>query len=272
MPNTFENRAPLSETEKKYPSAVYYDQQPTPIGVLENMILNEACPVPEKNAIQAEDWLQFLDHLDTYSDAEYGYCMLDEKRGYLANYLYWSHITPEMNGWWYRWINIHPKDVTEEGSLHYKIWYPGEHFDHGYINGKDRSDGYICKDYNTEGTLITTYRYPLKLTDLGVSQKKIDELTAQGFSFDTAWEQGEGGMRLSLNTTRKLPNGDMEKRTRTWIGYGIVDGRVVKDENACCTEKMLRDTLYHQSVEGRYLDLLLPELYQRFGDLPGDEV
>ncbi len=270
---TFENRIPLSEAERKYPTAQYYDRRPSPIGALEGQILNSAAVMTPDQAIPAENWTDMIDHLEEYYDREFGYCMLDDRRGYMANYLYWSHITDEMNHWWYRWINIRPKDVpAEDGSLHYKIWYPGEHIDHGYINGKDRSGGYIAKDYDADGNIVTTYRYPVNLTDFGVSEDRIKELQAKGYGFDAAWETGEGGMRLSLNTTKQMPNGDIEKRTRTWIGYGIVDGKVVKDENACCTEKMLRDTLHHQSVEGRYLDYLLPELYSRFGNMPEDEV
>lgn len=270
---TFENRLPLSEAEKKYPTAEYYDRKPTAIGVLENQILNTASPIKIEDAILAENWMDLVENLETYSNGEYGYCMLDEKRGYLANYLYWTHITPEMNRWWYRWINIRPDDVPEsDGTLHYKLWYPGEHIDHGYINGKDRFGGYFAHDYDANNNVIETLRFPLNVVDFGVSEERIKELREKGYGFDCAWETGEGGMRLSLNTTRQLPNGDIEKRTRTWIGYGVVDGKVVKDENACCTEKMLRDTLYHQSVEGRYLDILLPELYERFGHLPENEV
>lgn len=119
--------------------------------------------------------------------------------------------------------------------------------------------------------MVTTYRYPLNLTELGVSSEKIASLKRKGYFFDVAWEKGEGGMRLSLNAICHRSNGDTEKRTRTWIGYGIVNGKVVKDEDACCTEKMLRDTLYHQSVEGRYMDILLPEVYSRFGSLPENQ-
>lgn len=269
---TFEERHPLSEAERKYPSAEYYDRKPVAVGVLQNQILNTASPMSLKDAILGENWISLIDSIEQYSNGEYGYCMLDESRGYMANYLYWTNIRPEINAWWYRWINIRPKDVPEgQGNLHYKLWCPGVHFDHGYINGKDRSNGYYAQDYDPDGNIITTMRYPVNPVDFGVKQERIDALTAQGYMFDCAWETGEGGMHLSLNAIHKLPNGHIEKRTRTWIGYGLQDGRVVKDENACCTETMLREMLHHQSAEGRYVDLLVPELYARFGHLPEDE-
>jgi hypothetical protein len=64
--------------------------------------------------------------------------------------------------------------------------------------------------------------------------------------------------------TKRFKNGITEKRTRTWIGYGVKDGGAVKDENACCTKKMLRVMLYHQTVEGRYMETIVPELYGNY--------
>ncbi len=269
----FKDRLPLTKEEREYPTAEYYDREPPKIGILEKQLLEHANPIDPKFAIPAEEWLSLLDNIENYAEAEYGYCMLDEKRGYMANYLYFKTMPAEMTHWWYGWINIRPKGVPEDaGSLHYKIWYPGEHIDHGYINGVDRSDGYFALDYDVEGNVVETRRYKVDIAEHGVSQERIDFLAKNNYFVDCAWETGEGGMRLSLNVTHKLPNGDTEKRTRTWIGYGLKDGKVVRDENACCTEKMLKTTLTHQTIEGHYMETLVPELYSRFGDKPADSV
>ncbi len=269
----FSERPDLCQEERAYETAAYYDIEPIKPGVLEQMILDQACPMDPKDAIPAESFTDLVANIEQYSKGEFGYCMFDNKRGYLANYLYWKKIRPEMTRWWYRWINIKPQGVPDGcGSLHYKIWYPGEHIDHGYINGKDRFGGYFADDYDSEGNIIRTYRYPLNILDFGISQGRLDELRNAGYGIDCAWETGEGGMHLSLNVTRSLPNGDVEKRTRTWIGYGVRDGKVVADENACCTEEMLRNILSHQSIEGNYLESLLPELYKKFSGRPEDTV
>lgn len=270
----FNERPPLTPQEKSFPSAEYYDREPGKPGVLEQQILNYSCPLPSSKVISAENWATgVIDSLEQGFDLSFGYCMLDDCRGFLVNYLLWKGIAPEMTLWWYHWINVRPRGVAPEaGSLHYKLWYPGEHLDHGYINGVDRSDGYFALDYDDAGNVIETKRYGVDLTAFGVSQERLDRLKRSGYFIDSAWETGEGGMRLSLNATHKLPGGESEKYAFTWIGYGIQDGKVVPDPNACCTEQILRNTLSHQNAEGRYLEKLLPELYEKFGQLPPDAV
>jgi hypothetical protein len=261
----FTERLPLSAEESKLEMARYYDIEPPGIGVLEAQLLETACPIDPKYAVPGESFTDFAANITTYSKCEYGYCMLDEKRGYMANYLLWTKVKPEMTRWWYGWINRNPKDVSrDQGSLHYKLWYPGEHFDHGYINGKDRSGGVYGIDYDSAGNLIRTDRFQLDICDFGISPEYANQLREKSYMVDCAWETGEGGMHLSLNISKSLGNGIVEKRTRTWIGYGIKDGRIIKDENACCTEKMLYNMLYHQSVEGRYMESLVPELYAKY--------
>ena len=269
----FEDRLPLSAEEKKYESAEYYDRKPREFGKLENELLEIACPMPADMAIPAENWLDMLKHIDDPLKMDFGYAMLDDRRGYFVNYLYWNGLDGKATQWWYRWINIKPRTVDgADGSLHYKIWYPGEHIDHGYINGKDRSGGYYALDYNAAGEVVETRRFNVNPIEFGIPQEIMDDVTAQGYFIDCAWESGEGGLHLSLNVTHRLSNGDTEKWAHNWIGWGIRDGKLFKDPDAACTESLLKSSLRHVNIEGRYLEKLLPELYERFGNQPEDAV
>lgn len=270
----FSDRPPLTERERAFPSAEYYEREPGRPGVLEQQILNFNCPVPPEKVIPAENWAKgVIDRIEKGFDVSFGYCMLDDRRGFVVNYLLWNNITPEMSRWWYGWINVRPQGVpADAGNLHYKLWYPGEHLDHGYINGKDRSGGYYALDYDADGNIVETKRYRVDLTNFGVSQERLDYLKEHNYAIDSAWETGEGGMRLSLNVTHQLATGEVEKYAFNWIGYGVKDGRVVADPEACCTPQMLHNMLYHMNSEGRYLEKLLPELHERFASLPSDEV
>lgn len=265
-------RLKLSEKEKGLELAKYfYVEQPQP-GVLEQQIL-DAGPMDPADAIPPEHFTDLAANAETYYKKEFGYCMFDDRRGYIANYLKWNNMPGDLTRWWYSWININHKDVPkEDGCLHYKVWFPGEHYDHGFINGKDRFGGVYGIDYDADGNLVRTDRYNVSITDFGISPERAQELKEKGYMIDCAWETGEGGMHLSLNMSRRCEDGSIEKRTRTWIGYGIVDGKIVKDENACCTEKMLYNMLRHQNAEGRYMEKLVPELYEKYGHLPADEV
>ena len=266
------NRLPLTQAEMQSPLAPYYDREDPKPGVLEQMLLDLG-PMDPKDAIPAEHFTDLALHAETYYRKEFGYCMFDECRGYIANYLKWNALPGDMTRWWYGWININQKGVSKEnGCLHYKIWYPSEHFDHGYINGKDRHGGVYSLDYTKDGQLVRTDRYQLDITQFGVSPERAAELKEKGYMLDCAWETGEGGMHLSLNMTYRCPDGSVEKRTRTWIGYGVKDGKIIKDPDACCTEQMLYNMLAHQNAEGRYMEKLVPEIYAAFGSLPADEV
>jgi hypothetical protein len=76
--------------------------------------------------------------------------------------------------------------------------------DRHYINGRDKSDGVYGFDYDSEGKLISTERFPLDIYGFGVSGERADYLKEKGYMLDCARETGEGGMHLSLNITKRF--------------------------------------------------------------------
>jgi hypothetical protein len=36
---------------------------------------------------------------------------------------------------------FHQSQMNDKGNLKYKIWNPADHYDHGFIKGKDKHDG-----------------------------------------------------------------------------------------------------------------------------------
>jgi DAPG hydrolase PhiG domain len=65
----------------------------------------------------------------------------------------------------------------------------------------------------------------------------------------------------------------LEKITREWIGYGVKDGKVVRDKTTPASmlcEEYLRKVLVHATTEAQQLGKFLPELYARYKDLPDD--
>ena len=98
-------------------------------------------PLDLKEALLPEHLLDLLEPTG-YLDAEYGYCTLPNGAGYMAMYFVYPYCTPQMIGWWFRWVNVLPKTQPEgTGNLKYKLWCPPDHIIHAFNNGKDLSEG-----------------------------------------------------------------------------------------------------------------------------------
>jgi hypothetical protein len=277
------NRPELSPEEKKLPLAKYYNLPLTPPGPLYQQILDHG-PIDPKLAIKAENFLDLLQPTG-YDKEEYGCCILEDGTGYLAVYTTYPNCTPEMLSWWLRWLNVHSKGMPEgKGNLKYKIWCPPDHYDHGFINGKDRSGGiYTIEslDLGKGEDKHYTIRHPINLRDYGLTEKREQELKAAGCWVDCAYSSSHTltpphtqlpGTTLALTLSRRSPLGFMEKRSRIWIGYGVKDGKVCRGENRrTLSEEGLKKGIIHNTIEAQQLCKFLPELYAEYHDKPDDE-
>jgi hypothetical protein len=280
------DRPELSPEEKKLPLAEYYDLPLYPPGPRE-MQLIDACPIDPKLAIKTENFTDLLKPTG-YGKAEYGYCMMDDGSGYMAIYTTYPNCTPQMLGWWFRWLNVHPKGTPEgKGNLKYKIWCPPDHFDHGFINGKDGRDGiYAIEsiDLGQGEDKVYFFRHPLDLKDYGLTKEREQELKEAGCWIDCSWvtfhspespHAAHPGTYLWLTISRHCPQGGMEKRTRVWIGYGVKDGAVYFDESTTpemLSEDYMRTFQIHCTVEAQHLSKFLPGLYAKYSGMPDDEL
>ncbi len=89
----FADRPELSPEERKLPLAKYYDLPLYPPGPREQQLIN-TCPIDPKLAIKVENFLDLLQSTG-YSQAEYGYCMMEDGSGYMAIYTVYPNCTPK---------------------------------------------------------------------------------------------------------------------------------------------------------------------------------
>jgi len=279
------NRRELSTEERKLPIAKYFDLPLDPPGPREQQLI-DLCPIDPSLAIKPENFLDLLQPTG-YTNAEYGYCMLPDGTGYLAVYTAYPNCTPQMLSWWFRWLNVHTKGMPDnQGNLKYKIWNPADHWDHGFINGKDRTDGiYTVESLDLgQGEPMTyTIRNPLNPRDFGLSEEREKALKAAGCWVDCCFEsfhevaaphKRTPGTHLFLTLSRMSPQGFLEKCTREWIGYGVKDGKVVRDETTPASmlcEEYLKKVIIHATVEAQQLSKFLPALYAEYKDKADNE-
>lgn len=271
------DRRPLFPEEEKMPLAKYFYnyevKMPTP---LEMQIIN-AGPMKLEDAILPENFTDLLKPTG-YDKVEMGYCMFPDGSGYVATYrVRPPHISGEMERWYRNWRNLKSKSmVPGHGNLRYKIWLPADHFDHYYVNWIDGTDGVFTTeslDLGEGDRLYNTIRHQFDVRDFGVTEEQLQELKDAGINFNGkgSWESfDEPGSHLCLSITRPCPWGGVETRSREWIGWRPVNGKLVRDESTYCTEEYLRKVVIHTLVEWNHLYTFLPDLYEEYKDQPAD--
>ena len=289
----FKKGPELSPEEKRLPLAKYYDIPLTPLGPLLQQIIDYGCPLDPKLAIKAENMLDLL-KTTGYDKQEFGYCMMEDGTGYMATYTTYPNFTPAMLSWWFRWLNVYPKNLPKgKGNLKYKIWCPPDHYDHDFINGKDNKDGIWTVesfDFGAGEDKVGTIRHPFNLRDYGLTAEKEKELKEAGCWIDPAYvtfhppvpyhtpgmsHQQLPGTYLNLTLSRMNPLGIMEKISRMWVGYTVKDGKVVRDEStpsSMLCEEFLKKLLIHATIEAQQGSKWFPELYAKYHNKPDDEL
>ncbi|MFT9008241.1 MAG: hypothetical protein ABF489_08575 [Bifidobacterium sp.] len=285
-------RRELLPEEEALPVSKYYDLDLHRPGPFQQELLDHAMPLNLEDVTPPENWLDVLQP-EGYQKAEFGYAMLPDGAGYIASYTTYPGCTPKMLGWWFKWINIHPKHMPAgAGNVRYKIWNPADHWDHGFINGKDATDGIYTVETLDLGEGETAYasiRHPLDPRDFGLSDDRWQALNESGCFVDCCTESfhrvlDDGsydlnnylpGTHLFLTLSRINPWGILEKVTREWIGYRVADegGKVVRDQDTpdwMLNEEYLRKVVIHGTVEAQQLSKFLPQLYAEYKDRPMD--
>ncbi|MDR1801447.1 MAG: hypothetical protein LBQ95_06385 [Lachnospiraceae bacterium] len=264
----------LTPEEKRLPLAKYFEKYPLlKLPPMQRQLL-DAGPIDPADAITAENWLDSL-QINGYWKANFGYCMMPDGSGYYVEYSVTAPNSPvkgEMNAWFVNWINFKSKGMAEgQGNLRYKLWCHPDHWDHAYVNGKDKKDGVwsfgtlnMGKTGAKNGSAEIAYE--INLRDYGLSQEREDELKAAGCSFRASYEEVEGGGHLALSFNRPCIYGGTEHFKREWIGYTAKDGKIVRVPGTPCSEEYLKDVLIHNIVEHTHTQRFLPELYAEYHD------
>jgi hypothetical protein len=288
MMGTIAYRPELSPEEEKLSMAKYYALPLYSPAPLQQQLLN-AGPIDQRLALKAENWLDLLKP-SGYNPVEYGYCMMEDGTGYIAMYsVYPNNCEPKMLAWWFHWLNVPPKSQplgpTGLDNIKYKIWCPPDHIGHGFVNGKDKWGGIWTVeslDLGQGEEKVYTIRHPIHLKDYGLTDEKDKELKDAGCWVDAAYETFHTvdpehkrlpGTHLMLTLSRPCPVGGMEKITREWIGFGLKDGKVWRDDSTpaeMLCEAYLKKVMIHATVEAQQLSKFLPELYAEYKDKPDD--
>lgn len=286
-----EYRPELTPAERALPLCKYYDLPLSGLGPLFQEIMDHG-PLRQDQTLTAADWKKHLQLPGQYDRPVFGYRTMDDGTGYLATYSHYANATPKMMQWYFRWINIPSKNQPEGcGNLRYKIWCPPCHITHGFINGKDKFGGVFTIEAleldPAQQIFYFTVRTAVDLRALGLTEEEERKFNDAGVWIDPAVEtfyeingsdythlgKKMGGSHLCLTMSRPCPTGGMEKVTLEWIGYGVKDGKIWRDETTpeyMFGEEWLRMALTHTTVEAQQLGKFLPELYAEYSGKPDD--
>lgn len=281
-------RPELSPEERALPLSKYYDLPLNELGPREQEIIDYLCPLDASLAIKPENWLDLLEPTG-YQKMEYGFCHLPDGSAYIAVYTVYPNCTPMMLKWYFRWLNIPPKDQPKGkmgyDNIRYKIWNPSDHVGHGFVNGKDRTDGIWTVeslDLGQGDPKDYCVRNSIDLRACGLTEEKEAELNKAGCFVDSAFEkwftmdekhEPLGGTHLCLTISRQSPLGYMEKCSREWIGWGLKDGKPVRDYSTpdyMFTDEYLRKVITHSTIEAQQLSIFLRPLYDEYHEKPDD--
>ena len=265
----------LSPEERKMSIAKYYD---LPFHALDpvRMQILDAGPI-DPEAITPPERITDLLRLEGYTPgSDYGYCMLENGAGFVATYHVFHNCTMEMLKWWFPWMNTKPANMPEgRGDIKYKVWCPYGHFDHGVAVDPDGNVGPRAAealDLTLEGDPVDNiYMHDVDPLTLGLSPAQKVILDKAGVMYGTSYETFDyPGMHLCMSMMRPCPTGGIEAFGREWMGYGVKDGKIVREPRTPVDEAFLKKVVIHCSCEMQHLDQILPALYAEYHNTPAD--
>jgi hypothetical protein len=262
-------RPELKPEERAFSYSKYYDLPITPIPEDKGRILAGG-PMDPADALPIERRGELLN--PGYFPVEIGYCVMENGTGYLANLTEMPGVTPEMFEWWMAWHALE--------DLRYRIWDPEDHF---YARQQMREkvlDPGVPMREKTWGTvhdiledvgggpdrLILEFRYP---HELGYDEEKVGTKLCATMMCANGHGPvpGEGVAAIMTHMVREIKGG-IELRSRFWIGYGLVDGNVVKllPDGVCVPEIVPKGLFAHNLKEFGHLAAILPSVYEEEKD------
>lgn len=257
-------RPVLSAAERALPYAKYYDLPITPIPP-EKIAILESGPIDPALALPIEHRNDLF--LPGYLPCEVGYCVMPNGAAYLSNLTRMPGVTTEMFEWWFAWHGLN--------DMRYRIWDPEDHFYARQQMPEKVLDPAVPLREKTWGTvhhvledigagpdpLILEFRYP---HELGFEEEKIGTelcgtlICANGHGPTP----GEGVAAIMTHFVREVEDG-IELRSRFWIGYGLVDGKIVKllPDGVSVPVEVPMGLFAHNLKEFGHLAAILPSVY-----------
>lgn len=257
-------RPALSAEDRAKSYAKYYDLPITPIPE-EKLAILQAGPIDPADALPIENRNDLFN--PGYMKVETGYCVMNNGTGYLCNLTKMPGVTPEMFEWWFAW---HALD-----DLRYRIWDPEDHFYARQQNREKAMDTSLPMRERTWGTvhlvnedigggaeeLVLNFRYP---HEMGYKEELVGtDACATMMCANGHGPDGGGLLAIMTHFVRAIPEG-MELRSRFWMGYGLVDGQLVKllPDGISLPVQAPMALFAHNLKEFGHLASILPDVYR----------
>ena len=276
-PNMDRKPIGLTEKEKASPVSKYYTETlapPTNPAALQALLAGPMDPKLAKNPYETVPVLL----QPGYTEGENGYCVMEDGAGYLAVNNKFPGCTLEMIKWWFAW---HPLD-----SIRYKVWNPYCH-PHAAIADVDRAkilDPSISLDEKcTDVVHFVCEDIGGGLQDIVIHFRPVEEIgfTREALAEAKAWVVGGYGLvenrvgekgkvpAIMIHYYRETEDG-IESRTRFWLGYRIVQGKMVKvlPPGVQVPPFVPMGLALHNVEEFSHLASILPKIYEEFGNQP----
>lgn len=257
-------RPQLKPEERALSYAKYYDLPITPIPP-EKLAVLQAGPIDPKLALPIERRNDLLN--PGYLDCEVGWCVMENGTGYLANLTPMPGVTPEMFNWWFAWHGLE--------DMRYRIWDPEDHFYARQQNPDRIKDPGVPMREKNWGTvhfvledigpgpdeLVLNFQYPHVL---GYDEDKVGTPACAAMQCANGHGPvpGQGVAAIMTHMVREIEGG-VELRSRFWIGYGLVNGQVVKllPDGVQVPKEAPMGLFAHNLKEFGHLAAILPSLY-----------
>jgi hypothetical protein len=209
---------------------------------------SKALPVQERNRLFEPG----------YFEEEIGYCVMPDGTGYISNLVQMPGVTGEMFDWWFAWHGL--------DNLRYTIWDREDHYRaesmqkekgrNPFLSYKERYWDTTHRIYEDVGMgpqdILINFKNP---GDLGFDVSKIGTPACSTIVCSS-------GGAIMCHFVRDTKDGS-ELRTRFWMGYGVIDGKLKKSipDGISMPEFPLRALNLHNIKEFTNLAVLLPQIF-----------
>ncbi len=265
-------KVPVTMQDRKKSYFKYYEQE---IYVGEPERYSEITDEPLDNSLAL--------HIDRRNDlflpgdlpAEIGWWMMDDGTAATANQTFFPDVDGEIFDWWFAW---HPID-----RLRYACWDNEDHYDvyledparalDMIFSNRERTWGsvhYAWEDMGT-GTPSLNILHFEKPSDMGFNENMIDTTACSTIicinGVAVGYDEVPDIKAVTVHFLRPCQGGSM-LRTRSWIGWEIVDGHAKKciPDGLSIPREMPLNFLYHSIKELSNLARILPSLYEEEKD------
>lgn len=249
----------LTDEEKKLPYAKYYYREMAPIPEEKLRVWKGAAADPAL----ATPFEKRNDFLADKVELSIGFTVAEDGTGFVANSTFMPDVTVEMFDWWFGWHSV-------GSDLRYKLWDRDDHFYARALNPAHVLDPNVPNAQKTWGVThdiledIGMGPDPLKLSfmkpsDLGYDMSLIGTSTCSSM----VCAVGVSGCPAVMTHKAVAVDGGIWFKSHFWIGYGMVDGRVVciLPAEAAIPIEIPRALFGHNIKEFSNLASFLPQLY-----------